>query len=189
MIIKYIGAILISAGSLGCLRAQIQRGSALIGGEISALNWSLSDEGSFSGRLSPKAAFFIKDNVAVGSYISFHATVSKGTSPSTTYGVGILGRYYWGGRNSNLLRRSKFFAEGTAGIEGSNPAEGNNTNGPGLSVGPGITYFISPTIGLEALAKYKGIAGFGSALLSHNIAISFGFQMYLTKSNSRDDNR
>ncbi|PVD50737.1 hypothetical protein DC498_18385 [Terrimonas sp.] len=189
MIIKYIGAILISACSVGCLQAQIQRGSVLMGGEISDLNWSLSDKGSFSGRLSPKAAFFIKDNIAVGSYISFHATVSEGTSPSTTYGVGILGRYYWGDRNSNLFRKSKFFAEGTVGIEGNNPAEGDNTNGLGLSAGPGIAYFISPAIGLEALAKYKGIAGFWSAPLSHNIVISFGFQIYLTRSSDKYDNR
>lgn len=38
MTIKYIGAILISAGCVGGLRAQIQRGSVLMGGEISDLN-------------------------------------------------------------------------------------------------------------------------------------------------------
>ena len=106
---------------------------------------------------------------------------AKGIKPTSSYGVGVLSRYYVTDASLNLLRKTRFFAEATAGIEGYNPGEGDNTNGLGLSVGPGIAYFVTPNIGLEALVKYRGIVGFGSAATSSNLMFGIGFQIYLSR--------
>ncbi len=74
-----------------------------------------------------------------------------------------MGRYYINDKQLNdLIGHSRFFVEGNVGIEGDNPATGDNTNGLGLGLGPGWAYFITPNIGLEALLQYCGIVGFSS---------------------------
>lgn len=86
-----------------------------------------------------------------------------------------------------MLKRTRFFLEGNVGIEGYNPAVGENTNGLGLGVGPGIAYFVTPNIGLEALVKYNSIVGFGSAVSNNNINVGFGFQIYLPSSKVKSE--
>ena len=38
---------------------------------------------------------------------------------------------------------------------------GGNTNGFHFGVGPGIAYFVTPSVGLETLVKFNGTTGFG----------------------------
>ena len=159
--------------------AQIQKGNVLIGGNLSNINLDLDGGKNFSLALTPKAAWFVRDNWAVGGYLSFGLNTAKGAGTGINYGVGALSRYYFGPQQVELLRHTRLFVEGNAGIEGDNPSVGDNTNGLGLGIGPGIAYFVTPNIGLEALVKYNGIVGFGSAPTSNNLNIGFGFQVYL----------
>jgi len=101
------------------------------------------------------------------------------------YGVGALGRYYITNANAQIIPHSMFFVEGNVGIEGDNPATGDNTNGLGLGIGPGWTYFVNPNIGLEVLLKYNGIVGFGSSPTSNNLNLFIGFQIYLGSSEAK----
>ena len=162
--------------------AQIQKGNVLVGGDISKLTLGLNKGGFFSFALNPKAAWFIQDNLAVGGYVNFGLSTSKGAGTNVDYGVGPLARYYLSGKDVNVLKHSRFFLEGNFGIEGTNPASGENTNGLGLGIGPGWTYFVTPNIGLEALLKYQGIVGFGQRATSSNLGLGVGFQIYLPSS-------
>ncbi len=162
-------------------QSQIRRENVMIGGNISNMSLSLDDGGAFNMTLSPKAAWFIRNNLAVGAYVDFNLMTAKGISPAINYGVGALGRYYINDPEINVLRKTRFFGEATVGIEGYNPSAGNNTNGLGVSAGPGISYFITPNIGLEGLVKYRGIVGFGSSPASNNIVFGVGFQIYLSR--------
>src|SRR3954465_11538434 len=137
-------------------KSQIQAGNLLWGADIANFNLSLNEGGNFIIRLDPKLAYFISNNIAVGGYVNFGLQTSKGAGESIDYGVGLLGRYYLG-TDINVVRNSRFFLEGNAGIEGTNPASGDNTNGLGLGFGPGWTYFLTSNVGLEALLKYRGI--------------------------------
>ena len=159
--------------------AQIQQGNVLIGGNISNIGLDLGSGKNFSLGITPKAAWFVRDNLAVGGYLNFGLNTAKGAGTGIDYGVGALSRYYFGRETVNLLRHARFFIEGNAGVEGYNPAVGDNTNGFGFGAGPGVAYFITPNIGLETLVKYNGIVGFGSAPTSNNLNIGFGFQIYL----------
>lgn len=159
--------------------AQIQKGNVFVGGNFANLNLGLDNPNVFSIDLSPKAAWFIEDNLALGGYVNFGLETTKGAPTTTSYGLGGLGRYY-AGKDVEVLRHGRFFAEATAGFGGVNVSQGGGkTNGLNLSVGPGFAYFITPNIGLETLLKYNGLVGFGNATSQNNIGLSFGLQIYL----------
>lgn len=128
--------------------------------------------------LTPKVAWFIEDNIALGGYAQFGLEAGKHTSTSTSYGIDVLGRYY-AGPDGELVRHGRLFAEATAGFGGVNVSGSDNTNGLNLGAGPGFAYFITPNIGLEVLCKYNGLVGLGSTPYQKNLNLSFGFQIYL----------
>lgn len=159
--------------------AQIQQGNVLVGGNFANINLGLNDPKIFSLDITPKAAWFVKDNVALGGYVNLGIQTAKGSNTTTSYGVGALGRYYTGS-DVEILRHGRVFGEGTVGIGGVNVSNGGgNTNGLNFSFGPGFAYFVTPNIGLETLLKYNGLGGFGSQGYQSNLNLSFGFQIYL----------
>ncbi len=162
------------------INAQIQSGNVLVGADLARFNLSLDKGGYFNMMINPKAAWFIRDGLALGGYVNVGVSTAKGAGTGVSYGVGALARYYVNDKKINdLIGHSRFFLEGNVGIEGDNPAVGDNTNGLGLGIGPGWAYFITPNIGLEALLKYQGIIGFGSKPTSSNLVLGVGFQIYL----------
>lgn len=165
--------------------AQIQQGNIMVGADIADFSLGLDEGSVFQVQINPKAAFFIRSGLAIGAYLNFGLRTAKGEGSDIDYGIGGLARYYLSDPKTELVRNSRFFAEGTVGIEGTNPSSGENTNGLGLSIGPGWTYFVTPNIGLEALLKYRGIIGFGSRATSSNLNLSIGFQIYLSKERAR----
>ena len=161
------------------LKAQIQKGNVMVGGNFANLDLGLNGAKVFSIDVTPKAAWFIQDNVALGGYVNLGIQTAKGSSTTTNYGVGALGRYYTGA-DVEVLKHGRFFAEANAGLGGINVSDGGgHTNGLDLGVGPGFAYFITPNIGLETLLKYKGVVGFGNAVNQSNLNLSFGLQIYL----------
>jgi hypothetical protein len=158
--------------------AQIQRGNVMIGGNIGNINLGLDAPKIFSVNIIPKAAWFVQDNIALGGYLDLGLQTAKNTSTTTRYGVGALGRYYTG--TDLALNHGRLFAEATFGFGGQNVSKGGgNTNGVNFSVGPGYTYFVTPSIGVEALFKYNGLTGFGNEGIQNSLNLTFGFQIYL----------
>lgn len=175
----FISSIFSIALLIGTASAQIQKGNVMVGGNLTNINLGLDAPKIFSVDITPKAAWFVEDNLAVGGYVNFGLETAKNSSTTTSYGVGALGRYY-AGKDVEVLQHGRFFAEATVGIGGVNVSNGGgNTNGLNLSVGPGFAYFITPNIGLETLLKYNGLVGFGNATTQNNLNLSFGFQIYL----------
>jgi hypothetical protein len=161
-----------------CASAQIQRGNVMMGGNIGNLNLGLDAPNVFSVNIIPKAAWFVQDNIALGGYLDLGLETAKNSSTLTRYGVGALGRYYTG--SDLALNHGRLFAEATFGFGGQNVSNGGgNTNGLNFSIGPGYTYFVTPSIGLEALLKYNGLTGFGNEGVQNSLNLTFGFQIYL----------
>lgn len=161
--------------------AQLQQGNVLVGGDLANFNLGLNKDSHFQISIDPKAAWFIRNNVALGGYVNLGLDIVKG-STNTTYGVGALGRYYAGPNEVNtesVLKHTRLFGEANVGIEGQNISGGSTTNGLGFGFGPGIAYFITPNIGLETLLKYNGIVGFGNDPFSSSLNLNVGFQIYL----------
>ena len=165
--------------------AQIQKGNLMVGGDLANLDFTLGGGGAFSATINPKIAFFIKDNTALGAYVDFGLETAKGSGTSTRYGVGALARYYINDPKTNVLKHGRLFFEGNVGIQGVSIANGSNTTGLGLGIGPGYAYFITENIGLETLLKYNGIVGFGSQPYNSTLNLNVGFQIYLPGSRAR----
>jgi hypothetical protein len=160
-------------------QAQIQRGNVMVGANFANLSLGLDNSKVFSVDLTPKAAWFIEDNLALGGYANFGLQTANNSSTVTRYGLGALGRYYTG-QDVEVLNHGRFFAEATAGVGGVNVSNnGGHTNGLDIGVGPGFAYFVTPNIGLETLLKYNGLAGFGNAAYQSRLTLSFGLQIYL----------
>lgn len=161
--------------------AQLEKGNVLVGADLAGFEFDLGKSSGFNISLSPKAAWFIKDNVAIGAYALLGFTKSgEGAPTTTTYGVGPLARYYVNKPDMNLLKHGRWFAEVNAGITGVNVSDGGgSTNGLGFGFGPGYAYFITPNIGFETLLKYNGVLGFGDETYQSRIALNLGFQIYL----------
>ena len=163
--------------------AQTQKGNILVGADL--LNFGLNfQKGNtqFQLNLNPKAAWFIDDNLALGAEVIAGLNTQKGAT-SFNYGVGALARKYFGTEATNLTRTTKWFAEGNIGFYGTNLTGTNlpktSTNGIGIGFGPGVAYFLTQNIALEALAKYNLTVGLGNSTTNNNVGFGLGFQIYL----------
>jgi len=169
--------------------AQTQKGHYLIGGNIGNIGTTLQKGGSdFGIQVTPKVAWFIDDNLAVGGQVALGYQTKRNAGNTFSYNVGPLARYYFGDAemdkvNINAPKPVRFFAEANAGISGENykakGADAISTNGFNVGVGPGVAFFLNENIALEALAKYDLTLGFGSTPAINRINIGVGFQIYL----------
>jgi hypothetical protein len=187
---KILTLLVVALGATTFSQAQLQRGNVLVGSDLAGFQIGLRKGAETDISISPKAMWFIKDNVAVGAYVRFDLATAKGAGTNTVYGVGPAARYYVNSPKVNLLQHGRWFFEGNVGIEGTNSSDGNgnsfNTNGLGLGVGPGYAYFITPNVGLETLLKYNGQIGFGNQTTNHYLNLNLGFQIYLPGRATRD---
>ena len=174
-------AAIICANTL-LVNAQIQRGNALVGGDIGNFNLGLGEKSNFSFQINGKAGFFLKDNTAIGPNLKLGLSTETGKGTDFLYGLGLLVRQYASGNSIPAVRHTRFFAEANAGFEGINRSKSSTnttTNGLGLGIGPGLAYFITPNIGLEGLLMYQGIFGFGTKMVASNLNFNVGLQIYL----------
>lgn len=185
----FIAASFMLLGTQQNASAQIQKGNLMVGASLADFDLGFqSNNTSFSISVNPKLGYFIEDNIALGGEVNLGFATGKGFT-DLNYGVGAFGRYYISDPRTVLMKHARFFGEANIGISGKNhkataiPA--STTNGLGIGFGPGVSYFITPNIGLEALLKYQGIVGFGTATTSNHIVFGLGFQIYLPTSKAR----
>lgn len=166
-------------GGASIANAQIGEGHVMVGGNIANMDLTFNSQTSLN--VTPTAAWFIKDGLAVGAYGKFGLNHVHGQDGNVySYGIGPMARYFVGAEDIPAFRQTKLFVEANAGFEGTNnSATKSTTNGLGFGVGPGISYFITPAVGVEALLKYNGIVGFGSSAYSNGLSFAIGFQVYL----------
>jgi len=176
---RLIFILLFVATFIGTTYAQMKKGNIMMGANLSDISFGLDKPNTFRLSVNPKAAYFVQDGIAFGLDVSFGLASTKGMGTDIRYGVGGLARYYADRRIYEVVKNGLFFGEATAGISGVNSAAGVNTNGLGFSMGPGYSYFITNSIGLEALLKYHGVLGFGNSVYGHSLGLSIGFQIYL----------
>jgi hypothetical protein len=178
-----------AAGLATTMNAQIQQGNWMVGSSLLSSKFGLNTDAGYSIALQPKGAYFIKDNLAVGGYVTLGTEkVSKDSGTKFTYAVGGLGRYYLSPGEqgvNNLLNHGRWFFEGNLGVGGQSTKGGTSTTGLDFGVGPGYSYFITPNIGLEGLVKYTGVAGFGNEGLTSNITFNVGFSIYIPTSKAK----
>ncbi len=185
-----LSGILAAAGLTSTMNAQIQEGNWMVGSSLVTSNFGLNTGAGYDFAIQPKAAYFIKDNVAVGGYVNLgFMKPGKGEATQFNYAVGALGRYYISPGEKgvdNLLNHGRWFFEGNVGVGGTSVENGISTTGLDFGVGPGYSYFITPNIGVEGLLKYNGVTGFGNEGLTSKLSFNVGFSIYLPTSKGRD---
>jgi hypothetical protein len=81
-----------AAGLTTTMNAQIQQGNWMVGSSLLSSKFGLNTDAGYSIALQPKGAYFIKDNLAVGGYVTLGTEkVSKDSGTRFTYAVGGLG--------------------------------------------------------------------------------------------------
>src|SRR5688500_11551073 len=90
-------------------QAQLQKGNILIGADLMnmAVDFQKGNT-TFNMSITPKVAWFIQDNIAIGGMVDLGLTTGDGFT-NFSYGVSALGRYYIADKNTQLLRQSRFF--------------------------------------------------------------------------------
>jgi len=181
--------LLIVIGFSYSANAQTTKGWFLIGGDVSNIRLDFQEGNTnFEFRLTPKVAWFIEDNFAVGFEALIGVTTSDGYS-NFDYGVGPVGRYYFPPKSTTTPYKSRWFLDANVGLFGSNTKvsgqSSTNTNGLGFGFGPGFAYFLNKNIALEALAKYNLTVGFGNSTTTNSVNIGIGFQIYLPSAKLR----
>lgn len=181
---KCMMVLAVAAMAMGA-KAQTQKNWYLIGANLSNIGLDLQKHNtSFSFQVTPKAAWFIKDNLAVGGEVDLGIETAKGYT-NFSYGIGPLARYYFSSKEVSVLKKTTFFGEANIGIAGNNVKSNGtsvNTNGLGYGFGPGLAYFVNQNIALEALLKYNGSVGFGNSTTTNGLNFGLGLQIYLPKS-------
>src|SRR3712207_1288954 len=105
------------AGAL-MVNAQIQRGNVLVGGDIANFDIGLNKGSYFTMQIDPKAAWFIRDNTAIGAILNLGLETAKGQGTTFIYGIGALARQYVGGNAIAAVRHTRLFLEGNVGFNG-----------------------------------------------------------------------
>ena len=163
-------------------QAQTEKGYYLIGGNIGNIKGNFQKGGSSFGiGITPKVAWFVKDNIAVGGQIDLNFQTAKGAGSTTKYTIGPLARFYFRDKEvGQFVRHTTFFVESNVGIGGSVVSKGGgSTNGLDIGLGPGLAFFVNENIALETLLKYNLTLGFGSVPVSSGVNFGVGFQIYL----------
>lgn len=169
--------------------AQTQKDWYIIGGNLSNIGLNFQESNtSFELNVTPKVAWFIQDNFALGGEVLIGLETGDGFT-TTNYGIGPIARYYVSGNALESVGKTRWFIESNVGVYGNNTKvsgqDGVSTNGLGIGFGPGLAYFINKNIALEALAKYNLTVGFGNSTTNNGLNIGVGFQIYLPKSKLR----
>ncbi|MDL1913643.1 MAG: hypothetical protein FDW93_03855 [Bergeyella sp.] len=177
-----LGAFVLGTALFSTVNAQTQKGNLLVGGNVGNVNFGVSKGSTTSVNITPKAAYFFKDNVAVGGYADLgFAKVGDGPS-AFTYAFGALGRYYLASNDlPNFSKHGNFFLEGNLGLGGDNSTQkdGSNSVGFNYGIGPGYAYFLTKNVGLEGLLKFTGNLGGGNSGATGKLVFGLGFQVYL----------
>lgn len=176
-----------------CSYSQTQKDWYLIGGNLSNIGLNFQHGNTaFSFNLSPRVAWFVKDNFAVGAEVIAGVNTSKGYT-AFNYGIGPIARYYLPQKDMAVKGKGRLFFEANAGVVGQNVKvsglPSTNTNGLGVGFGPGLAYFINQNIALEALLKYNLNVGFGNSLTNNAVSLGLGFQIYLPKAKLKSLNK
>jgi hypothetical protein len=67
--------------------AQIQKGNVFVGGNFANLNLGLDEPKIFSVDITPKAAWFVQDNLALGGYVNFGLQTAKNSPQLLVMGL------------------------------------------------------------------------------------------------------
>ena len=168
--------------SLRSVQAQTERGNLIIGTQIANVGATFQNHSNiFNFEVTPSAAYFIDNNLALGAMVTLGLSAPKDAPTTFTYGIGPWARYYFATpKELDFSQHAAFFVDAFVGFQGvSHSKGGGSTNGLGIKIGPGLSYFLTPNISLDGSFNYNLVLGFGNATTVNRLGINVGFQVFL----------
>ncbi len=162
--------------------AQTEKGTLMVGaGILSAGETFQNDNSYYNINLNPRAGWFITDRLAIGTTVLLGINGGNGGNITNfNYGLLPFGRYYFGTKKTALFAEADFGIQAyhVAGKGFSGDRDGSEFS---FGAGPGVTHFLTPNVGLEALLKVRSYSGFNGGHSSVTPSLNLGFQIYLKK--------
>ena len=128
------------------------QGDVFATGTIAFVSESTGDVKDNGFTFSPKAGYFVSENIAVGVALGYTTTNSEVPNvedyKTNMFEAGVFGRYYF-----TPASQFSFFGELGVNFESSKEEQGNaeaKANGFNVGLAPGISYFVSNCLALEA---------------------------------------
>jgi hypothetical protein len=142
-----------------------KQGDVFISGSVGYSSTKTGDNKNDQFTVIPRAAYFVTNNIALGAQIGYTTATQTVDTPLgsidndvDTFQAGVFGRYYF-----TPARNFSFFGQLGVGFSSTKnkPDGGDDTKDSGVNVGlaPGISYFVSDHIALEAT---WGLLGYSS---------------------------
>ncbi|HEU4497528.1 MAG TPA: porin family protein [Flavobacterium sp.] len=139
-------------------------GDVFITGAVGFGSSKTGDAKTNSFEIAPSVGFFVTPNIALGGRLGYESSKDKTTpieKKTNEFSIGVFGRYY-------MTPASKFSIFGELGVNYSTSkteidtpgSKDAKTNGFGVEVAPGISYFLAKNFALEAR---WGVLGYSSA--------------------------
>jgi outer membrane protein W len=154
------------------VNAQTEKGDWMVGGMASLT----TTKNNTSYVFSPNAGHFFARNFVVGANLSFESS-KIGSNKVTSFGIGPFTRYYFDLKQNNMKPfvhvGIDFYTDKTKAGSVS-----NTTHSTGLFAAPGVAYFITPNVALEAAAGYRGAKAEGDKFRG-GLGLNIGFQIHL----------
>ena len=194
-------------GGLASSNAQnFERGDLMLGSDLGSglvstgsdglfgINVGLNDGAGFNVGLSPKLGYFLNDSFLIGAAVNLGFTKSPASDDedaieTTSYGLQGLTRYYITPADLEadaLPSRSRFFLENNLGVAGVIVNDGPTTIGFAFGFGPGLAYFVTENVALEASVKYNGLLSDDTVDYQNSLGLNIGIQVFLSRSNAED---
>jgi hypothetical protein len=150
--------------------AQVQKGSAMVGGSAGFKNGKDATLVS----LMPKIGYFVIDRLAIGATLNVES-IKSGDYKDSSFGLGPFARYYLTDAMPLKVFGEAGFSFSTEKSSGgglSGKAKSNN-----LGLGIGASYFLSESVAIDAIFGYDSYQ-YEKADRTNNFGLTIGVQAF-----------
>ncbi len=168
---------------------QMKQDVVMVGGNIGNFRSNFQkDANQVQIQLTPRIGWMLRERFMWGVYADFDFQAVQNAQTQIRYGAGLFARAYTGRGGPVGYSKTRLFGEFSSGFGGLNlkvadKSKPNSTvNGLAIGFGGGLAYFPASNVGIELMPRYVFNTGMGSAQARTALSITFGANIYFSKS-------
>ncbi len=168
---------------------QLKQDVVMIGGNIANFRSDFQKNANqVHIQLTPRIGWMLRERFMWGVYADFDFQAVQNAQTQIRYGAGLFARAYTGRGGMEGYSKTRLFGEFSSGFGGLNLKVADNSkpnssvNGLAIGFGGGLAYFPAQNIGFELMPRYVFNTGMGSAQAGTALSITFGANVYLSRS-------
>ena len=168
---------------------QMKQDVVMVGGNIGNFRSNFQkDANQVQIQLTPRIGWMLRERFMWGVYADFDFQAVQNAQTQIRYGAGLFARAYTGRGGPVGYSKTRLFGEFSSGFGGLNlkvadKSKPNSTvNGLAIGFGGGLAYFPASNVSIELMPRYVFNTGMGSAQARTALSITFGANIYFSKS-------